>query len=145
MSKKRSVRMKITDFINSDIENDVIAFLGFILKNIKYLNNLKIIFWYTDKELTDKKIKEFKNRNENFFNYIKDSDHEIDIVKMQGNEPSCWYDIINEKDAKKMTKYRIRGEPYTDNDSLIQSLITFNDYIKFPKKRNVVIQYERKK
>jgi hypothetical protein len=57
MKSKLSIRIKLSDFINTELENDI---MNLIIKSHEdLLTNILVYFWYNDKEISNKKLEQF--------------------------------------------------------------------------------------
>jgi len=88
MRSKLSIRLKLSDFIGTDLENDI---MNMIIKSHDELPTIILVyFWYNDKEVSNKKLEEFILRWENKLEFKT-------IIKV-GNKLNfndfVWWDIL---------------------------------------------------
>jgi len=126
MSKK-ILRLKLNDFINSDIEDNVISFLKMIKSNAA---NFIVHLWY-DKNIKQSDLDKFKER---YGNDIKEIEMYFYIIN--SHEIPAWYDIISEPDVNLLSHYKFRFICKNKND-IIKSLLEFNNLIKFEYSKNI--------
>lgn len=124
---KKILRMKLTDFMNTDIEDMVFYFLNTIKSEIP---NFIVHCWYNQNEITDLQLSEFKNKYIDSINKL-----EMTFYIIYRHEYSVWYDIINKKDSENLNHYKFRSI-YETPDQLITSIIEFNNVIKFDNQKN---------
>lgn len=125
---KKKVRLKITDFWKSPIEETVMSFLQMIKNEIK---TFTVVLWYEKGDIDKQSILNFCDRYKEQINIL-----EIDIIELSGIESYVWYDIISEDDATWLSRYKFRSI-YSNNNNIINCIMEFNSIIKFDKQKNM--------
>lgn len=57
MKSKLNIRIKLSDFINTNFENDIMTMIN--KSQIELSNNILVYFWYEDGEISIKNLKDF--------------------------------------------------------------------------------------
>jgi|TARA_Y100000593_G_C4198128_1_gene280423 hypothetical protein len=123
MLSKCSLRLKLSDFINSDIEEEVISKIN---KTNYDLNIVILLYlWYDEGEIDSKTLKDFLMRWENVLQFktvIKQSS------KMKPNEFIFW-DIKPENvESNDWSRFTCS---YYDKKNILKGLDKFYEYTKF--------------
>lgn len=126
--RKKILRLKLTDFINNDLQDNVINFIKIIKENPD-TNNFLTIFWYNDGEISINILKEFERKI-----VIDFPNLDIEIVKLIYETPA-WYDIINKENENELRHYKFRST-YSNPDDILMCLIEFSNVLKFENKKN---------
>lgn len=126
--QKYSVRIKLTDFINTDIEEDILYF-------IKLIHNKDITFdtvlWYYEFDITSREIDIFNKK------YACDIESmNIRVFKMEYEFP-VWYDIVNVTDDETLKKHKFKSI-YYKKDEILSCLVEFSNIIKFDMSKNTI-------
>lgn len=124
---KKTVRLKLTDFLNSEVEDTIISFLQMIEKETP---TFKILFWYDKNEISGDSLLKFRKKYKDEIEKL-----EIDIVQRSAFNESVWYDIIKNEDSEKINNFKFRST-YTDMDNIIDCIMEFNSMIKFDSQKN---------
>jgi hypothetical protein len=124
---KKTVRLKITDFIESPIEDSVMSFLQMIGKDSPTFN---VMLWYERNSMDTKSLLSFRKKYHDAIEEL-----EIDITEIVGVEKSVWYDIVNTGDQERLQHYKFRSV-YETTDDIINCIMEFNSMIKFDTQKN---------
>ena len=119
---KKILRLKLTDFINTDIETNVVQFLHTIKDNTP---TFTVECWYDRGDITQKDIDKFKLKYSEYLDSI-----EMSFYSLSSYESAVWYDIIHTKDELSLTHYKFRSV-YNNTDEIINCILEFNNVIKF--------------
>ena len=121
-AQSKSLRLKLTDFLGTDIEEYVV----YALCDIKALMNftINITMWYSSSELDKKLLVAFTQNNKNLIDH-----YSINFYHLNGFEYPSWYDIISKKDEKLLSKFHIRST-YIVPDEIPIRLIEFKNFMK---------------
>lgn len=119
--------MKLSDFIDTDVEDIVIQFLHMIKESTP---TFVVQCWYENSEIKDDDIDKFRNK------HIK----QLDVIEMTFNrlefhETAIWYDIIKSTDVDKLSHYKFRST-YENINDMINCIIEFSTVIKFDHQKN---------
>ena len=112
------LRLKMTDFLDTEIESWVINRINEIYK----INQLKLHLWYENDEVNQAKIQKFIKMNKQDLNIkttIKSS------KEIERNE-FVWYDIIDEKDKEVASRTR-----FTYVGDVVNGLNQFEETLRF--------------
>ncbi len=125
---KKILRLKLTDFINTNIEDNVIHFLH-MMKEIT--PTFVVHCWYKSKEISTTDLNKFIIEYQELIDLI-----EISFYTLDSYEPPVWYDIISTRDEKLLSRYKFRSTYENPND-IINCIIEFNTLIKFDAQKNI--------
>ena len=126
--QKKIVRLKLTDFINTHIEDNVIHFLHMMKETTP---TFAVQCWYESADISKADLDKFIIRYEQPIKEIEMSFHILNSY-----EPAVWYDIINVKDEKLLSHYKFRST-YENTDDIIGCILEFNSVIKFDTQKNI--------
>ena len=127
MSKK-ILRLKLTDFINTEIEDTIINYL----EMIKTGNPTFVVHcWYENLEIDNTKLINFKNKYLAPIELI-----EMSFYSLNSYETAVWYDIIGIKDIERLSHFKFRST-YTNENEMINCILEFNGVIKFDSQKNI--------
>ena len=87
---KKVLRLKITDFWQSPVEDSVMSFLQMIKTETP---TFCVLLWYNKEEMDAKSLLEFRKKYHDEIELL-----ELEIAQIVGIEKSAWYDIINTKE-----------------------------------------------
>ena len=139
MASTMCVRMKLSDFLNTDKENEIMTMINKTHTELRAI--ISLYLWYEDDEITPKDLKDFLVRWENklFFKTIVKQSSEINIGEF------IFYDIVP-TNANENERYRFKYT-YTDKSDILTGLDQLHKCIKFitsdkPSKRQKRNDYE---
>lgn len=124
---KKTIRLKLADFINSPIEDTIISFLQMIKKETPTFN---VVFWYDKNDVDSNSLLEFRKKYKDDIEQL-----EIDIKQIHSFNESVWFDIISTKDAERLQQFKFRST-YENADNIIDCIMEFNSMIKFDTQKN---------
>lgn len=125
---KKVLRLKITDFLNSDIEGNVMSFLQMVRNGTP---TFTVVLWYIRGDIDSESLLEFRKKYKEQIETL-----ELNIMELQGIEQSVWYDIIHTDDALELSRYKFRSM-YENKNDIINCIMEFNSMIKFDTKKNI--------
>ena len=125
---KKIVRLKLTDFIDTNIEDNVIDFLHMIKEATP---TFVVHCWYEKSDMKPKDVTAFTQKYYDRLELI-----EMSFYPLVSYETSVWYDIINVKDAALLSHYKFRST-YESNNEIINCILEFNNVIKFDTQKNI--------
>jgi len=125
---KKILRLKLTDFINTNIEDSVIHFLHLMKESTP---TFVVHCWYKKEEMDSASLFEFKQK---YLEYLDIIEMSFDVFG--SNEEAVWYDIINAKDDGIMSHYKFKAV-YENTDDIINCIIEFNNVIKFDTQKSM--------
>lgn len=120
---KKTIRIKLTDFINTPQEQEIID----IINNIQSYAGVQILLWYNESETSNSLINEFRLNNKMIL-----SKNNIIISNCYNSYDFIWYDIVNINITSKNYKFI---SYYNTTQGIIQGLISALNYIKFSNKK----------
>jgi len=124
---KKIVRLKLTDFINSEVEDTVMSFLQMIEKETP---TFKILFWYDKNGISGDALLKFRKKYKDEIGTL-----ELDIVQLCAFNSSVWYDIIKVEDSEKIDNFKFRST-YSNINNIVECIMEFNSMIKFDSQKN---------
>lgn len=124
---KKTVRLKITDFWKSPLEENVMSFLQMAKKNTP---TFSVVLWYYKDEMDRKSLLEFRKKYNDAIELL-----ELEIIQMSGIEVYVWYDIIGVEDQDVLEHYKFRSV-YENINNIIDCIMEFNSMVKFDKQKN---------
>ena len=124
---KKVLRLKITDFLDSEIEDSVMSFLQMIRNGTP---TFTVVLWYITGDIDKESLLEFRKKYKEQIETL-----ELNIMELKGIEQSVWYDIIHIDDALELSRYKFRSI-YEDKNDIINCIMEFNSMIKFDTKKN---------
>ena len=124
---KKVLRLKVTDFWQSPVEDNVMSFLQMIKTETP---TFCVLLWYNKEEMNAKSLLEFRKKYHDEIELL-----ELEIEQIVGIEKSVWYDIINVKEQDRLQHYKFRSV-YEDINNIIDCIIEFNSMIKFDTQKN---------
>ena len=119
--RKKLIRLKLSDFIKTEIEKDVVE----ILKQIQSYPKINIILWYKEGDLKRNDIEDFKSLYPDLF--LKGN---ILLYNHNGDRDFIWYDIqnINEDCLCNNNKF---STSYSNYLEIIYRLREVFNFVKF--------------
>lgn len=124
MSKSNKiVRLKLSDFLDTEREKDVMYFLKFIFQSIDS-KKLHLHLWYYSNEISNKELTDFKKA---YSVFLKKND--VQIYEMKGKPIFVWYEIINQYDSDKVIENKFKYV-YMSLDGIITAIADFNSFYK---------------
>jgi hypothetical protein len=108
---KRVLRLSLCDFINTDLEEDILYMLEKIKEGLFF--DFTIWMWYYDKRIPEHQLTKFRQTHD-----IQLRKLEIDVRHINGYEDFVWYDVISIKDMCQLKKYKFR--------------LTYDTYLQIP-------------
>lgn len=126
--QKKIVRLKLTDFINTNIEDNVINFLHMMKEATP---TFIVHCWYESSDISETELDKFVIRYKQLIKEIEMSFHVLNSYEI-----AVWYDIINVKDTELLSHYKFRST-YENPEDLIGCILVFNDTIKFDGQKNI--------
>lgn len=124
---KKTVRLKITDFWKSPMEENVMTFLQMVKKETP---KFSVVLWYDKDEMDSKSLFEFRKKYHDEIELL-----EMEIIQMVGVEVYVWYDIIGVNDKDKLEHFQFRSV-YDNINDIINCIMEFNSMIKFDTQKN---------
>lgn len=124
---KKIIRLKLTDFLNSDVEDTIISFLQMIKKDTP---TFKILLWHSKNEISSESLLDFRKKYKDEIESL-----ELEIVQLSSFNESVWYDIIGIEDVEKIQNFKFRST-YTERNNIIDCIMEFNSMIKFDSQKN---------
>jgi hypothetical protein len=122
---KVSIRLKLSDFIDTDLEKDIMEMISKSHKDLP--SDILVYFWYNDKEITNKNLENFILRWEDKLKFKT-------IIK-KGSDLKfgafVWWDIVSDKlsiVADSKTRYTYR---YYSFDQILDGLKEFYKCAQF--------------
>jgi hypothetical protein len=125
---KRVLRLSLSDFIDTDIEEDVIYMLEKIKEGLFF--DFSVWMWYYDKRVPECSLTKFKTTYHTQLQKL-----EIDVRHINGYEDFVWYDVISIKDMCLLKKYKFRLT-YDIYLQIPNCLLEFNSFAKSYNNRN---------
>lgn len=126
--QKKIVRLRLTDFMNTHIEDNVINFLHMMKEATP---TFVVHCWYESTDVSQLELSAFKQKYIEYLDVI-----EMSFDTLNSYEPAVWYDIINVKDEALLSHYKFRST-YENPEDLIGCILVFNDAIKFDGQKNI--------
>lgn len=126
--QKKIVRLRLTDFMNTHIEDSVIHFLHMMKEETP---TFIVHCWYESTDIRKVDLDKFITKYEEQINEIEMSFHILNSY-----EPAVWYDIINVRDEALLSHYKFRST-YENPDDLMNCILEFNTVIKFNTQKNI--------
>ena len=139
-----TVRLKLTDFIRSSLEETVINKISEIHTDLKY--PFKLWLWYEkDKNISHKELKRFMMEHESKLHYKT----VITIGLREKPNEFAWFDILSKNDKQESNLYRFQYK-YEGHRALgiLEGLEEFNECASFctslkpPKRKQKRNDYE---
>jgi len=124
---KKILRLKIADFLGSEIEDNVMSFLQMVRIGTP---TFTVVLWYITGDIDKESLLEFRKKYKEEIETL-----ELDIMELKGIEQSVWYDIIHTDDVLELSRYKFRSI-YENKNDIINCIMEFNSMIKFDTKKN---------
>ena len=118
---RKTIRLKLSDFIQTKIESEVVE----SLKKIQNYSGVHIILWYNNTDINTKDVEKFKTTYQDMF--LKDN---IYIYNHNGNRDFIWYDISNRGDCHENDNHKFRSY-YSVNTEILNCLTQVSNYVRF--------------
>ena len=115
-----TLRLKLTEFIETEIEEYVIDKINQVYK----INQFKLHLWYDGEEIKSPQIKTFLEKYEKLLHYKTT----ITPTQEVGTDVFVWFDIVPDK------KYECKRARYTYTGDVISGLNQFGQTLEFCKK-----------
>lgn len=126
--QKKIVRLRLTDFMDTHIEDNVIHFLHMMKEATP---TFIVHCWYDSTDVRQSDLDKFIKKYEELISIIEMSFHALN-----SHEQAVWYDIINVKDEALLSHYKFRST-YENPDDIINCILEFNSVIKFDTQKNI--------
>lgn len=120
--EKKVLRLKLTDFLCKDVEEDVMYFLEQSSKELQF--ELRIYMWYIEKICNLNDISRFKEKYKSLIVPLN-----IQINYINGYEETVWYDIISKNESSLLKKFKFRSL-YSDCNEIPGCIIEFSNFAK---------------
>ena len=123
MLSKISLRLKLTDFINTDIEQTVMDMINEVHNKLNCA--ILLFLWFEENDLTGKDLKEFLMRWEDklSFKTVIKQGHELKFNDF------IWFDIVPVSTPS--ISYKRFTYSYIDSNKILNGLKQFYDITKF--------------
>ena len=119
-----ALRLKLSDFINTEFESIVIDKINEIHK----IHTFKLQLWYDEGEVKPAELKSFMQKYESLLHYKTTIRPNRDADQAQ----FTWYDIIHEEDITLDFPYRFQYRGSEDRIScVLKGLMTFKSCLEF--------------
>ena len=119
-----ALRLKLSDFINTEFESVVIDKIN----DVNSVHTFKLQLWYDEGEVTAKDLKSFMENYESLLHYKTTIRPNRDVDRSQ----FTWYDITHEDDIQPEFPYRFRYVGTEDRLSCVfKGLSNFKDCLTF--------------
>ena len=119
-----ALRLKLSDFINTEYESLVIN----KIKEATKSHTFKLQLWYDEGEVSSKELKSFMEKYESLLHYKTTIRPNRDVDRSQ----FTWYDIIHKDDIEEGYPYRFRFVGDEDRLTCIfKGLKNFEDCLAF--------------
>ena len=128
------LRLKLTDFLGLDTEEDVIYALSVIQSIVPFALSLNL--WYRECDVTPEALSNFKKTNR-----VLISNFNIQFLHLNSFEYYAWYDIIRKCDENTLTKFYFRFV-YEVPSELPVKLIEFKNFISSYGNKNEKHSYD---
>ena len=124
---KKILRMKLTDFINTELEDNIMSFLHMIKESTP---TFIVSCWYEPYEINNIQLNEFKGK------YLQSIELlEMSFCTLNSYETAVWYDIIGINDVERLSHFKFRST-YQSTNEIINCVLEFNGVIKFDSHKN---------
>ena len=127
-----TIRLKLTEFIDTDLEEGVIDKINEVYK----IHQFKLHFWYEEGELQPKRLKEFVKKYEKELHFKT----KITPTKDLNSRDFIWYDLLPSNETESdYTRFTYRGDILGGLNQLQQTL----EFCKKPKSEKPIRKQKR--